>query len=77
MYGDQFFADYQDILDGDSVRFDQAVKRYDIRWTMLPASSGRLIEAIERSGKWRRIYSDQVGVIDVRASSATGTGTRP
>jgi hypothetical protein len=77
MYGDQFFADYQDILDGDSIRFDQAVKRYDIRWTMLPASSGRLIEAIERSGKWRRIYSDQVGVIDVRASSATGTGTRP
>lgn len=77
MYGDEFFADYQDILGGDTARFNRAVKRYDIRWTMLPHSSGRLIDAIETSGEWRRIYSDQVGVIDVRDSAETVTPARP
>lgn len=77
MYGDEFFADYQDILGGDTTRFDRAVKRYDIRWTMLPLGSGRLTKAIESSGKWRRIYSNQVGVIDVRVSAEAVTSARP
>jgi hypothetical protein len=66
MYGDEFFGDYVDIADGDMDRFERTVGRYDIRWTMLPRSSGRLIKAIESSGKWRRIYADGIGVIDVR-----------
>ena len=46
--------------------FDREVKRYGIRWTMLPHESDSLIHSLEASGKWRRIYSDKVGVIDVR-----------
>jgi len=68
MYGDAFFADYVEITDGNIAAFNRAVQRYDIRWTMLPVSEKELIERIEASGEWRRIYSDDVGVIDVRIS---------
>jgi hypothetical protein len=66
IYGDEFVLDYVKITEGDIDRFDRAVKRYDIRWTMLPVSSERLIRELESSGKWQRIYADRVGVIDVR-----------
>jgi len=66
MYGDQFFSDYLKMTDGDVPAFDRAVQRYDIRWTMLPWSAIHLIRPMEQSGKWRRVYSDDVGVIDVR-----------
>ena len=72
MYGDAFFADYVEITDGNLAAFNRAVKRYDIRWTMLPLTQKDLIDRIEASGEWRRIYSDNVGVIDVRI-----TGQQP
>ena len=70
MYGDAFFSDYLKMTDGDVAAFDVAVQRYGIRWTMLPWSATHLIRPMERSGKWRRIYSDDVGVIDVRVQQA-------
>jgi hypothetical protein len=66
MYGDAFFSNYTNILDGNMDAFDAAVGHYDIQWTMLPLSNERLIDGIESSGKWRRFYSNDVGVIDVR-----------
>jgi len=66
MYGDAFVMDYAKIQRGDLARFDRAVKRYGIRWVMLSNKDGDLVRGIERSGNWRRIYGDQVGVIDVR-----------
>jgi hypothetical protein len=67
MYGDEFVMDYAHmVLDGDIKRFDRAVNRYDIRWIILSNNDKRLTAAIESSGAWRRIYSDKVGVIDVR-----------
>ena len=77
MYGDEFFADYLGILNGETWRFDRAERRYGVRWTILPLSSRRLIDTIESSGKWRRIYSDHVGVIDVRVSAETAEVGRP
>jgi hypothetical protein len=65
MYGDAFVLNYTRIIDGDLGRFDRVVERYDIRWAMLPAKS-QLATETARSGKWRRIYSDRIGVIDVR-----------
>jgi hypothetical protein len=66
MYGDEFFADYVKISDGDMTRFDRALNRYDIRWTMLPNDDGALIKQLDSSASWRRLYSDRVGVIHVR-----------
>ena len=65
MYGDAFVVDYAKALKGDFGRFERAVDRYGIRWTILP-TDGVLTRQVESSGKWRRIYGDAVGVIDVR-----------
>jgi hypothetical protein len=72
MYGDAFFSDYLKMTDGDLPAFNRAVARYDIRWTMLPWSAVKLIRAMEASGKWRRIYSDDIGVIDVKVEVGAG-----
>jgi hypothetical protein len=70
MYGDALVMDYAKMtLDGDMARFDRAVNRYNIRWTILSPGDARLIRGIESSGKWRRIYSDSIGVIDVRTDA--------
>ena len=67
MYGDDFLRDYVDIVNhGDVEQFDQAVERYGIRWTMLPPKSP-LVETLDASPAWRRIHSDEHGVIHVRA----------
>jgi len=66
IYGDAFVSDYGAITAGDATRFDRAVQHYGIRWTILPASNEPLIEMLDSSSKWRRVYSDRVGVIHVR-----------
>jgi hypothetical protein len=72
IYGDAFVRNYLNITDGNAGAFNRAVQRFDIRWTMLPWSDRRLIDVIESSPGWRRIYSDEIGVIDVRTSAAAG-----
>lgn len=66
MYGDTFFADYLKITNGDAASFDRAVRRYDIRWTMLPNDDAPLIKQLDASPSWQRLYSDKAGVIHVR-----------
>ena len=66
MYGDAFFSDYNQISQGDMARFDRAVSRYGIRWTMLPPGNKALIKALDASPRWRRIYSDRIGIIHIR-----------
>ena len=65
MYGDAFVLGYSQMVDGDIRRFDAAVARYGIEWTMLPTHSG-LDQALEKSPGWKRIYADRVGTIRVR-----------
>jgi hypothetical protein len=72
IYGDAFVANYLKITDGDMHAFDEAVRRYDIRWTMLSPSQASLIHSIEASGEWRRVYADEIGVIDVRQTALNG-----
>ena len=66
MYGDAFFANYKAITDGDVDRFNRAVKRYGLRWTILPYDDAALIQKVDSSPGWHRLYSDKVGVIQVR-----------
>jgi hypothetical protein len=73
MYGDDFVIGYSKIVHGDMRRFNEAVARYDIRWTILPNSEQRTISEIESTGTWRRIYADGVGVIDVRIKRGRNT----
>ena len=66
MYGDAFFASYQRILDGDQAAFDQAARRYDLQWTMLPPRYSALIGRLDSDPAWQRIYADQIAVIHRR-----------
>jgi hypothetical protein len=70
MYGDSFFADYKAITDGDVARFNRAVVKYGIRWTILPAGNNRLVKALDSIPEWHRVYEDKVGVIHVRGRKA-------
>jgi hypothetical protein len=71
IYGDDFVANYFKISAGDAGAFNDAVRRYGIQWTMLSRSQVSLIRNLEASGEWRRIYADEIGVIDVRRSPDT------
>ena len=66
VYGDPFMIDYVGIAAGDMAKFDNAVRRYRIRWTILPAKGSELATELDKSDGWRRIYADKVGVIHVR-----------
>lgn len=77
IYGDAFVANYVRIADGDMRAFNEAVKRYDIRWTMLSPSQASLIRNMETSGEWRRVYADKIGVIDIRQSAPRGHSQPP
>ena len=68
IYGDAFVANYFKISAGDMRAFDAAVQRYGIQWAMLSRSQTALIWRMEASGQWRRVYTDGIGVIDVRQS---------
>lgn len=72
IYGDDFVANYFKIIDADMPAFNDAVRRYSIQWTMLSHNQTRLIQSMEASGEWRRIYADEFGVIDVREPGRTG-----
>jgi hypothetical protein len=67
MYGDQLVVGYADIVHGDKPAFDAAVRRWDIRWAMLPLHS-KLVPIIASSPDWRLVASDRVGVIYERTS---------
>jgi hypothetical protein len=65
MYGDEFVANYARLAKGDPATFDRAVRRWNIRWAILPVGAKAMIGLVERSG-WRRIASDKVGVVYAR-----------
>lgn len=67
MYGDELVVGYAQIVHGDAAAFADAVRRWDIRWAILPNES-KLVPLISRSPDWRLVASDKVGVIYARVS---------
>lgn len=68
MYGDTLVLNYARIVHGDSKAFAATVNQWDIRWAIVPNGSKQLIQLLDRSPGWRRIASDGVGAIYVRAN---------
>ncbi|HEX6661860.1 MAG TPA: hypothetical protein VF067_08345 [Sphingomicrobium sp.] len=66
MYGDQLIVDYKRITEGDQPMLETTVRRWNIRWAILPPRYKKLIALLDRSPEWRRIYADDVGAIYVR-----------
>jgi hypothetical protein len=78
MYGDDHMVDYTEIAAGDWARFDREVKRYNIRWTILPSDGDfKLRDELDHSPEWHRYYADKVGVIHVRSEAPSATAARP
>jgi hypothetical protein len=67
MYGDALVADYVRITGGDKAAFDAAVRRWNIRWAILPRHN-RVTGILDRSPGWRRIASDEAGSVYVRTA---------
>jgi hypothetical protein len=67
MYGDALVFDYKRITDGDAASLDAAVKRWNLRWAILPRRYTKLVALLDRSPGWRRIKEDEAGLIYVRA----------
>ncbi len=68
MYGDALVSDYVRINRGDRGAFDAAVKQWNIRWAILPQQA-RLIGTLDSSPGWRRIASDEAGVVYLRTNA--------
>jgi hypothetical protein len=66
MYGDELVVDYKHITDGDAAALEAAVKRWNIRWAILPRRYKKLVALLDRSPDWRRIKEDEAGLIYVR-----------
>jgi hypothetical protein len=67
MYGDALVANYVRITSGDSAALDAAVRRWNIRWAILPRHT-HVIRILDRSKGWRRIASDEAGSVYVRTA---------
>ncbi len=65
MYGDAFIFQHQKIVDGDGAAFEQAERRWGLKWTIL-APKTRLVALLDRDPRWRRIYSDRWAVVHAR-----------
>ena len=70
MYGDELVMGYARIAKGDRNAFDEAVKRWNIRWAMVPNGDEGLAALLDRSPEWRRLYRDKVGSIYVRVGAS-------
>jgi hypothetical protein len=66
MYGDALVVDYSHITHGDAQAFARAVKRWNIRWAIIPNGDAPLLAVLDRSAGWQRIARDKVGAIYVR-----------
>jgi hypothetical protein len=69
MYGDALVVGYSRIVHGDAAAFDAAVKRWNIRWAIVPNDGKQLVAILDRSPGWRRIARDHVGAIYVRSGA--------
>lgn len=65
MYGDDLVADYERITSGDPAAFAASVKRWNFRWAILP-SRAHVIQVLNRAPGWRRIASDEAGILYVK-----------
>ncbi|GAA4721406.1 hypothetical protein H9L13_09925 [Sphingomonas lutea] len=66
MYGDELVVGYKRITEGNAAELDAAVRRWNIRWAILPPRYPKLIALLDQSPQWRKIHQDNIGAIYVR-----------
>jgi hypothetical protein len=73
MYGDAFMSLYGRIQDGETETLGDALKRYDIAWTIF-APGQKITARMDREPGWRRLYADRFAVVHVREDAAAPSG---
>ena len=68
MYGDAFVAEYLAVVGGAEPDADNALKRWNIRWTILSPRDG-LVTKLDNTPGWKRIYSDAYAVVQARTDA--------
>ena len=63
MYGDEHILGYARIAKGDRQVFAATVRRWNIRWAMVPSDNKAFIRMLDSTRGWRRIAADKVGAI--------------
>jgi hypothetical protein len=65
MFGDAFLSRYARIVAGEPEALEEALKRYDIAWTIF-APGQRAVASMDHEPGWRRLYADAYAVVHVR-----------
>jgi hypothetical protein len=65
LYGDGMLSLYDKLRSGDREAVEEALKRYNIAWTIF-APDNRIVAALDREPGWRRLYADATAVVHVR-----------
>ncbi|MGB7976601.1 MAG: hypothetical protein WCF81_20165, partial [Roseiarcus sp.] len=65
LYGDGMLNLYDKLRSGDREAVEDALKRYDIAWTIF-APDNRIVAVLDREHGWRRLYADATAVVHVR-----------
>ena len=68
MYGDAFVAEYLAIVSGAEPDADNAIKRWNIKWTILAPRDG-LVAKLDHTPGWTRVYSDVFAVVQARTDA--------
>ena len=66
MYGDPHVMRYSRLSGGDYAEFADSVKRWDIRWAIMPHRDKKMIAMLDKASGWHRIRQDKVGVVYAR-----------
>ena len=76
MYGDALVLGFASITNGNQQALSEAVRRWNIRWAILPKTNVKLTALLDRSPDWRRIKADKVGAIYVRIAPSSPSASR-
>jgi hypothetical protein len=65
MFGDAFLRQYARIQAGEPPALEEALRRYEIAWTIF-APDQRAVAQMDHEPGWRRLYADAYAVVHVR-----------
>jgi hypothetical protein len=73
LYGDGMLSLYDKLRSGDREAVEDALKRYDMAWTLF-APDNRIVATLDREPGWRRLYADSTAVVHVRDARSDAQG---
>lgn len=76
MYGDAWVKRYGQVNGGQQPALDQALKRYNIAWTITQPKEG-IVAALRAKPGWEQIYGDKYAVVMARTDALPAPASPP